>query len=72
MVETFSPRTEEDAKWSQHQALGLRMRLRDRSIVVAILQVAGPRGGAAQGKDKMGHDTLWHSKWDLGSKDGGS
>ena len=37
-----------------------------------MLQVAGTRGEAAQGKGKMGHGSLWRSKWDLGSKDGGS
>ena len=48
------------------------MKLRDCSIDVTMLQVAGPRGEVARGKDEMDHGSLWHSKWDPGSKDGGS
>ena len=48
------------------------MKLRDRSIDITMLQVVGPRGEAAQGKGKIGHGSLWRSKWGLGSKDGGS
>ena len=58
MVATSSSRTEDEVKRSQHCRGNTASR--------------GSQGGAAQGKDKMGHDTLWHSKWDLGSKDGGS
>ena len=65
-------RTEEEAEWSQRLAGGPRIKLRDHSIDVTMLQVAGTRGEAAQGKGKMGHGSLWRSKWDLGSKDGGS
>ena len=48
------------------------MKLEGRNVDMQLLQATGPRKEVAQGGGEVNHDTLWYSKWKLGSEESGS
>ena len=48
------------------------MKLKGRSIDVEMLQATSQWEESARGGEEMNHDTLWYSKWELGSEESGS
>ena len=49
------------------------MKSKGCSIDMETLQAMGPREEVARGgEEEMNHNTLWYSKWELGSEESGS
>ena len=53
-------------------ARGLRMKLEGRNVDMQLLQATDPWKEVSRGGEEVNHDTLWYSKWKLGSKESGS
>ena len=49
-----------------------RTKLEGRNIDVELVQGMGPRKEVARRGEETNHDTLWYSKWKLGSEEIGS